>query len=163
MNKFRNFLFELSESLDSPVGIDKIKTQGYMTFYYIKFNNKKYRIFVERQEDVINIGFERKLDSWVVSEVTNDLTSKEILSLFSTVIVIVKNTKNLRGIFFSSDLDKKEQLYFNMARKIAKKLDLKVGRNKQGIFVYKNIDSNMSELFNISKFRYLKDKLKGEK
>lgn len=144
--RFKDFLKDSSfgymfESLDSPFNIGStVKNSDSVTYYYIsdKNLNKDYRIFVERIKNTISIGFERKLNSnWNIYELTNDLSTKEILGLFSTVVYIVKQQKNIDGIMFGSIETKKQRLYINIGQKIAKKMDLKIMYDDSAVFLYK--------------------------
>lgn len=124
MITFKDILFE---SLDSKYDINKIEKIDNVTFYYIDVNDKHYKIFIEKEDNDLHLGFEREIDSiWVIDDLTNDLSNKEVLGLIGTmrhiVVDILKLNFNSLTVF-TNDM-RKNQMYFNIFRKL----------NKDGIF-----------------------------
>lgn len=148
MITFKDILFE---SLDSKYDINKIEKIDNVTFYYIDVNDKHYKIFIEKEDNDLHLGFEREIDSiWVIDDLTNDLSSKEVLGLIGTmrhiVVDILKLNFNSLTVF-TNDM-RKNQMYFNIFRKL----------NKDGIFqqVRDNTSVMLFKQNTETKFKYKK-------
>ena len=64
MLSFKDILYE---SFNSKLNINKVEEKGDLTFYYINVNNKNYKIFIERVDEDLHLGFERELNgSWKI-------------------------------------------------------------------------------------------------
>jgi len=115
------------ESFDTSYNIQKIE-KGNPDFYYTDINGKIYRIFVEKvNHDGIHlhIGFERKIQSkWTTEGITNDLSTKEIMGLFGTVIKLVKSMR-FNSITFGSHDVKKSRIYQSIFNKMIHEFNLK--------------------------------------
>lgn len=123
------------ESFDSSYQvIKKEKIQNVQRFYLENFNDKIYRIYFEKVDDIISIGFERYIDKWFISGLTNDLTSKEVLQLFGTIKVLLKE-QSFNGIFITSQEVNKSNLYFNMINKLNKEYKWSVSRDDDSIYM----------------------------
>lgn len=148
MITFKDILFE---SLDSKYDINKIEKIDNVTFYYIDVNDKHYKIFIEKEDNDLHLGFEREIDSiWVIDDLTNDLSNKEVLGLIGTmrhiVVDILKLNFNSLTVF-TNDM-RKNQMYFNIFRKL----------NKDGIFqqVRDNTSVMLFKQNTETKFKYKK-------
>lgn len=123
------------ESFDTSFQIIKKEhINGVNRFYLEHFNNKIYRIYFEKVDDIISIGFERFIDKWFISGLTNDLTSKEVLQLFGTIKVLLKE-QSFKGIFITSQEVNKSNLYFNMINKLNKDYKWSVSRDEDSIYM----------------------------
>ena len=123
------------ESFDTSFQIiKKERINGVDRFYLEHFNNKVYRIYFEKVDDIISIGFERFVDKWFISGLTNDLTSKEVLQLFGTTKVLLK-TQSFKGIFITTQEVNKSNLYFNMINKLNKDYKWSVSRDDDSIYM----------------------------
>ena len=148
MITFKDILFE---SLDSKYNINKIEKIDNITFYYIDVNDKHYKIFIEKEDNDLHLGFEREINSiWVIDDLTNDLSNKEVLGLIGTmrhiVVDILKLNFNSLTVF-TNDM-RKNQMYFNIFRKL----------NKDGIFqqVRDNTSVMLFKQNTETKFKYKK-------
>lgn len=148
MITFKDILFE---SLDSKYDINKIEKIDNVTFYYIDVNDKHYKIFIEKEDNDLHLGFEREIDNiWVIDDLTNDLSNKEVLGLIGTmrhiVVDILKLNFNSLTVF-TNDM-RKNQMYFNIFRKL----------NKDGIFqqVRDNTSVMLFKQNTETKFKYKK-------
>ena len=136
-----NFKDYILESLDSNFIIEKVEVVGNVSLYYLHMkNDKNYRIFIEEVKDKsgvhLHLGFERKIgEYWVIDEITNDLTTKEVLGLFGTIKDLVLR-KSFNSLFFITSEPKKAQLYHNMARKLNVYLKFKsIIRDKNSVII----------------------------
>lgn len=128
MTSFKDYI-KLYESFDSPVNIshrDKNILQNdivYRSFFLI--SDKKYILTIEENRNIslIHVYFSRFENNKEIITNTNDLDPKEVMSLFSTVILEVKRFKDKDIIYFSTIDSKKKSLYKNIASKIVGKLD----------------------------------------
>ena len=148
-----NFIDFLQESLDSYYKIQKQEIGNFgAELFYIDVNDKEYRIFVEEVDKELHIGFERKIDNnFKLTPITNDLSTKEILGLFGTILRILKG-RNFTAVFIETDNAKKNQMYFNMMTKLNRELKFNFSRNDTSILLYKG-----EHIPNIKdKFRYKK-------
>lgn len=133
MNEFIVFL---KESLNTSFKITKTEKGKYgVDLYYLNVNNKEYRIFIERSDKSLHIGFERNLNGWEVTPITNDLTIKEIMGLFGTIKIIIEN-QTFDSIWIETDNAKKHQLYFNMMSKLNKDLKFSISRDDKSVLLY---------------------------
>lgn len=151
MPEFLNFL---NESLDSSFEINKKEKGMFNTdLYYVNIQDKKYRIFVEEQDKILHIGFERLINgNWTISTITNDLNTKEVLGLFGTILKILKNMQ-FNGIYIETEDSKKGQLYFNIVTKMNRDLKMVLTRNDHCIMLIKDKDVKINK----SNFKYKKE------
>ena len=133
---FKDLMYE---SFNPNISIKETYIKDNVTFYVLDKNemsDKEYRVFVEKVDNDIHIGFERKLNNeWNIYDITNDLQTKEILGLFGTVIDIVEKYK-ADTIMFRTENYKKGQMYWNITRKIASKFNYGVSRDDNIIVLY---------------------------
>lgn len=150
-------VFFIDESFDSKFKIkSKEKIDNSTTLYYFDIENKEYRIFIEKIESNIHFGFERLINNkWVINGVTNDLSQKDILTLFGTVkhIILMEKFKTLN---VSTNEMKKYSLYKRMLEKLSSELsdegyNFKLGSNKLFVFLYSEDE------YLPPKFKYKKD------
>lgn len=151
--------FYLNESLDSSFKIIKTENDSDTNtkFYYIEPNEisgKKYRIFIERNNNDLHIGFERQYKgNWEIDIVTNDLKPKEILGLFGTINQILLKEKFI-SILIRTKSSKKMMLYRNLLMKLSNKLNNE--------FKFLTDDVNMvlysENVYKPSRFKYKKYK-----
>ena len=121
MGKFREVLLEV---FDSPQKILKEYEKGnWKYFEFIVGSNKKYRVEfnTETYDEVAEIIFDRwDGDDWVFTDVTNDLDTKEVLQVFSTVIEVAKKNKlHKRKAIFCTTTDTHKSMVY---RKLFKRM-----------------------------------------
>jgi len=114
---FRNFVelySTISESLDSPVKIDKIQKEGNLTFFYFNINNKEFRAVIELAEDgEAGLVFEQKINGRFIYEgIQDNLSTKESFSLFSTLKSLIQYLPSQNSIY--TDSKKKLRLYLKI-------------------------------------------------
>ena len=148
MLSFKDILYE---SFNSKLNINKVEEKGDLTFYYINVNNKNYKIFIERVDEDLHLGFERELNvSWIIDDLTNDLSTEEVLGLLGTMryilVDIIKLNFNSLTVF-TNDI-RKNQMYFNIFRKLNKDNIFKQSRDDSSIMLYKD--------YTKTKFKYKK-------
>jgi hypothetical protein len=135
-------MWHVNESLNTPVNIYKTeKAPSGVTYYYIKLGSKDYRIFTESLyvygEQYIHLGFERYNRDWSPLGLTNDLSMKEILSLFSTIKVVILMIKP-EGIYIANKLEPgKITKYYNMLINMDLKEYMYARLNDHSIILYK--------------------------
>ena len=157
MLNFKDFKNYIKESFDSSYETEYIGKGSFgVDLYLIPINDKEYRMFIEQIDNDLHIGFERKLNNkWTISEITNDLSTKEVLGLFGTLIKVVKYKRKkskIDSIYVSTEDFKKAQTYFNILIKVAKKINAKVIRDENGITLYFNdIETIKHKIFKYKK------------
>jgi hypothetical protein len=146
---FKDLMYE---SLDSSFKIIKQETAKYDAELYYLNMEKEYRIFIEESDEILHIGFERKINNdWKVTPLTNDLSTKEILGLFGTIKVLLEG-RRFKGIWIETDNGKKHQLYFNLISKLNKKYKFSLARNDTSVYLYNGEHiPNMKEKFKYKK------------
>lgn len=137
MITFKDISFE---SLDSKYAINKVEKIDNVTFYYINVSSKNYKIFIEKEDNDLHLGFEREIDGiWVIDDLTNDLSNKEVLGLIGTmrhiVVDILKLNFNSLTVF-TNDM-RKNQMYFNIFRKLNKNGIFQQVRDDTSVMLYK--------------------------
>lgn len=137
MITFKDIFFE---SLDSKYAINKVEKIDNVTFYYINVSSKNYKIFIEKEDNDLHLGFEREIDGiWVIDDLTNDLSNKEVLGLIGTmrhiVVDILKLNFNSLTVF-TNDM-RKNQMYFNIFRKLNKNGIFQQVRDDTSVMLYK--------------------------
>ena len=132
-----NFIDFLKESLDSYYKIQRQEIGAFGTdLFYININDKEYRIFIEAVDKELHIGFERKIgNNFEVTPITDDLSTKEVLGLFGTILRILKN-RDFTAVFIETDNAKKNQLYFNIMTKLNRELKFNFARDDNSILLY---------------------------
>ena len=138
MLSFKDIIYE---SFNSKLKINKVEEKENLTFYYISVNTKNYKIFIERVGKDLHLGFERELNgSWIIDDLTNDLSTEEVLGLLGTMryilVDIIKLNFNSLTVF-TNDI-RKNQMYFNIFRKLNKDNIFKQSRDDSSIMLYKD-------------------------
>lgn len=146
-----SFLDFINESLDSHFDIIKQEKGKFGVDLYYLDMDKPYRIFVEESNSILHIGFERKLKDWTISTITNDLSIKEVLGLFGTVLYIVKQRK-FKGLYIETEDPKKNQLYFNMIKKLNKEFNMIQTRDEYSIMLLSDTEIDLNK----KSFKYKK-------
>lgn len=122
---FRDYL--TFESFDTKYEILKVQ-YGNPSFYYFKIQDKEYRIFVEKLQDIecIQVGFEY-FNGKSFSHLGKDkeLSTEEVLALFGTVLDVIKQ-QDFQEVFVQTDDFGKYSLYKKIANKMAKELNLNI-------------------------------------
>ena len=140
------------ESFNSNYKITKKEIGKFGVELYYLDMEKEYRIFIEDVDGYLHIGFERKLDEWTVTPITDDLTTSEILGLFGTIKILIESRK-FKGIWIETDNSNKHQLYFNIINRLNRELNFTLTRDDYSVFIY----SDTYYIPNIkNKFRYKK-------
>ena len=131
----------LFESFDSTYDIIKVEHKQNISFYYVNINKEEYRIFIEKVDSDVSVGFEYLENGTpVILGKLNILTGKECLTLFGTVINILKDLNNIENIMIETKEAEKFQVYYNVAVKMAKEYNFeKVSRNNDAIFISRNL------------------------
>lgn len=146
--------FILNETLDSSYPINRTETEGNVWLYYITIADKNYRIFIERINNDLHIGFERfNNDAWEIDIITNDLKASELLGIFGTIKnLLLKETFNSVYVFTGNS--KKKALYSRLIQKlrdklnIELKLDFKFASKNDVLFIYSDV------VYKPTKFKY---------
>ena len=138
MLTFKDIIYESFDSKYNIINIEKIDN---ITFYYIDVNSKHYKIFIEDADNDLHLGFERNIDGvWIIDDLTNDLTNKEVLGLMGTMkyilFDIIKLKFNSLSVFTNDS--RKNQMYFNIFRKLNKDNIFKQARDDNSIILYKD-------------------------
>lgn len=104
---FKNFLNEINESLNTPVQIYKSENKNNLKFLYFKINDKNFRAVIEKVEDESALIFEQQInDSYTYSGIQNNLSSKEVLSLFSTLKTLLQHVETDKNYVFTDSYEK---------------------------------------------------------
>lgn len=122
--KYLNDKF-IIESFDSSLDIVKVQ-KGNPDFYYVEIDKNQFRIFIEKADRDLCVGFEYfdPKKGFVTSNVYDILDTKEILSLFGTILKILKTYK-VNSVMFCSDESKKFRVYLKLMTKLDKELNFK--------------------------------------
>ena len=105
-------ILEVSESFDSHTEITKIESNSGFKFYYFEINEKKFRVILEVVDDETGINFEQFLDGKYTTEgVSKNLTASEVMSLFGTVLYIVRKYSITEHFSIFTDNLKKFRVY----------------------------------------------------
>ena len=122
------------ESFDTNFKITKKEVGNLGVELYYLDMEKEYRIFIEEVDFYLHIGFERKiLDSWTVTPITDDLSTKDILGLFGTIKTLIESRK-FKGIWIETDNSKKHQLYFNIINRLNREIKFTLVRDDYSVF-----------------------------
>lgn len=109
---FSKELSEIFESLDTVAEITKVEHSDGFDFYYFDINDKKFRVILEKVQDETGINFEQEINGkFVISGIAKNLSAKEALSLFSTVMYVVKKYSETDFFSVFTDDVKKFRLY----------------------------------------------------
>lgn len=123
---FKDFI---NESFDSYYRINDVRVINNVYFYYFSIRDLKYRIFVEPYENnpkEIHIGFElfnNRQNEYQIEGLIDELSAKEVLSLFGTILRILKDIKPTL-VYVESNEPKKHRLYVNLMRRLMRELGL---------------------------------------
>jgi len=123
---FTNYLEEqelkeinlLSETFDTKYNIDKVVKTGDVTEYYLTISDFEYRVLIERNKDAVRVMFEVfRNREWRTTGITNNLSTKETLTLFGTILDILKKIK-FNHVFIDTREPRKLRLYKKLASKL---------------------------------------------
>lgn len=136
---FEQFL-KTNESLDTSLLI-KRKTKASLNVpqnYYVDVSGKEYRIWileVTQENEPVQIGFQRQDEygKWRTLGAFGDINTKDLLSLFGTIKLIIKNS-NYECIVFGIDAErehtkiqkKKMNLYTRLVKKLQQELKYEI-------------------------------------
>lgn len=127
MISFKEYYEQFIESFDSPAKIKKrniiLTTKDKIHTSFFSINNKTF--FIEIEENlmysIIHVVFGRYENKKQFFGVYNDLTPKEVLSVFSTIYKEVKRFATKEVIYFSSVEPDKLSIYKKMTKKLISK------------------------------------------
>lgn len=114
----------INESFDSPVEFTfKEAKQGNTKLVQGSFiiNNKEFEFFIEilLKESRLGINFVQILNKTKIIEDINNLTKSEVLSVFSTLLVILdKFSEGMKSIEIEASTDKKLAVYKKFANRL---------------------------------------------
>lgn len=145
-----------NESLDSHSKITKTEYEKGFKFYYFDINDKKFRVILEDVDDETGINFEQLInDDYTTSGVSNNLSAKESMMLFGTVLYIIKNYSITKHFSIFTDNIKKFRVYLRiLIGKGAKNLRYKPVYNGKAIQIEFELEEMSWLDKKIKKFRY---------
>lgn len=152
------------ESFDTPVEYEeKVKEDDKIRLVKVgkfKINNINFQYLIEylKDEKAFLMNFIRILETerkvFSSTDDLNDLSKKEVLSVFSTVIQIIYDFKNQHEVIQAEiqvESEKKHFVYLGLIKKFFKEYEVEVLKTKSNfsIFLKKNkkIDFSFSKLF----------------
>lgn len=154
---FREFL-EIKESLNSPVNIYKTENDGNYSYYYFNINDKEFRAVIEKVQDESAIIFEQKINSsFSYDGIVNNLSSKEVLSLFSTLKSFLYYIKTEKNYIFTND-EKKLNVYLKIIKSISEIKSINYEKVQGDYVIGFSFDSKI-----ITEPKNVKNKFKGYK
>ncbi len=119
---YKKFMTDLSlleintnESLDSHAEILKSELETGFKYYYFNIGEKKFKVILEVVDDETGINFEQFINGrYTTAGITNNLSAKEAMLLFGTILYIIKkySITNYYSIF--TDNIKKFRAYMRI-------------------------------------------------